>query len=236
MPKLIRKADRIKWLIACAALAVSHANALTLTTEELPPYNFSTDGGQTASGISSEVVHEILRRAEIPASINFYPWARAYNMALHDKDTCVYSTVRMASREKIFKWVGPILTVHWILYARSDSTISAQRLDDVKPYTIGHYINDAKGDYLLDLGGFKLDAARTEELTFKKLEGRRIDLAAATSFTGPMYAEKLGIKIKPVITFQEVQMYIACNPSIPDSEIEKMNAVLKAMRTNNKPK
>ena len=90
-------------------------------------------------------------------------------------------------------------------------------------------------DYIVDETG-KVKKVVLDYDTFKKLEGRRIDLAAATSFTGPMYAEKLGIKIKPVITFQEVQMYIACNPSIPDSEIEKMNAVLKTMRTNNKPK
>ena len=38
------------------------------------------------------------------------------------------------------------------------------------------------------------------------------------------------LKIKPVISFNEVQMYTACNPSVSDADIAKMNDAIKSMK------
>ena len=36
------------------------------------------------------------------------------------------------------------------------------------------------------------------------------------------------IQIKPVLSYNEVQMYTACNLSVPDADITKMNDAIKA--------
>jgi len=37
-------------------------------------------------------------------------------------------------------------------------------------------------------------------------------------------------QIVPVLTFHHVKVYLACNPSVPDAMIERMNAALDTMR------
>ncbi len=221
----------MKLIVALLSLISAHASALTLTTEEYPPYNFSKDGGKVITGSATDVMNEVIKRTGIKATISIYPWQRAYKMAQDDKDTCVYSATRTEAREKLFKWVGPVAPDSWVLYAKDDSTISAKTLDDVKKYKVGGYQGDAKAAFLKEKG-FTLDEAMNEEQNIKKLEAGRIDLWAASSGVGPRMAKSLGVKITPVITFQEVQMFAACNLGMPDADITKMNEAIKAIKAD----
>jgi len=221
----------MKWLLAILSLACSQAWALTLTTEDYPPLNFSADGGKTLTGSSTDVMNEVLKRTGMKATIALYPWQRAYKMALDDKDTCVYSTTRTEGREKLFKWVGPLAPATWILYAKADSPIVAASLEEARKYTIAGYQGDAKAIFLKEKG-FKVDEAVNEEQSIKKLDAGRVDLWAATAGAGPWFAKSLGIKVKPVVSFQEVQMYAACNLAMPDADIAKMNDAIKAMKAD----
>lgn len=221
----------MKMLVAVLALASAQAGALTLTTEDYPPFNFSTDGGKTMTGSASDVMNEVLKRTGIKATISLYPWERAYKSALDDKDTCVFSATRTEAREKLFKWVGPLAADSWTLYAKPDSTITAKSLDDVKQYTIGGYQGDAKAIFLKGKG-LKVDETMKDEQNVKKLEAGRIDLWAASSSVGPWVAKNNNVKIKPVVSFQDVQLYAACNLAMPDADIAKMNEAVKAIKAD----
>ena len=98
----------MKLICVLLTLVSMPAFALTLTTEELPPFNFVKDGNVV--GQSTDVMREVLKRTGIPGSISVYPWKQAYQMAQEGKDTCVYSTSRTEARESLFKWVGPLAT------------------------------------------------------------------------------------------------------------------------------
>ncbi|MFT3850882.1 MAG: ABC transporter substrate-binding protein [Propionivibrio sp.] len=219
------------WLFGLLMLSSLYANALTLTTEEYPPLNFSTDGGKTVSGVSTDVMKEVSKRTGIAVTIGLYPWQRAYKDAQDNKDTCVYSTTRTEAREKLFKWVGPLAPSTWILFAKADSTIAVKTLDEAKKYKVGGYQGDAKAIFLKEKG-FALDEAMSDEQNLKKLDAGRIDLWAATSGIGPWMAKASGIKIKPVLSFQDVEMYAACNLSMPDADIAKMNDAIKAIKAD----
>lgn len=219
------------WFVGMLMLTPVVASALTLTTEEYPPLNFSTDGGKTVSGLSTDVMREVAKRTGINTTIGLYPWQRAYKEAQDSKDTCVYSTTRTEAREKLFKWVGPLAPSTWILFAKADSPIALTTLDDAKKYKVGGYQGDAKAIFLKEKG-FTLDEAMSDEQNLKKLDAGRIDLWAATSGVGPWMAKASGIKIKPVLSFQDVQMFAACNLNMPDADITKMNDAIKAMKSD----
>jgi len=221
----------MKWLVAMLSLISVQAGALTLTTEDYPPFNFSTDGGKTMTGSATDVMKEVLKRTGINATITLYPWERAYKSAQEDKDTCVYSATRTEAREKLFKWVGPLAADSWVLYAKADSSISAKTLDDVKQYSIGGYQGDAKAIFL-KTKGLKVDETMKDEQNVKKLDAGRIDLWAASSSVGPWVAKNVGVKIKPIVTFQDVQLYAACNLAMPDADIAKMNEAIKAIKAD----
>ena len=219
------------WLIGVLILTPIYASALTLTTEDYPPFNFSADGGKTMTGSASEVMNEVLKRTGIKATMSIYPWERAYKAAQDDKETCVFSATRTEAREKLFKWVGPLAADSWTLYAKPDSTITAKTLDDVKKYTIGGYQGDAKAIFLKGKG-LKVDETMKDEQNVKKLDAGRIDLWAASSSVGPWVAKNNNVKIKPIISFQDVQLFAACNLAMPDADIAKMNDAIKAIKSD----
>src|SRR4029450_374806 len=128
----------------------SHAQALTLLTEENPPFNYSEDGKLT--GLVTELVLETVKRANIPHSVEVLPWNAAYGRAQSERDTCLFATARLDNRERLFQWVGPYATNVWGLYGKGDFTTTIRLLPDLRPFRIGGVANDAKVEYLKDNG------------------------------------------------------------------------------------
>ena len=58
-----------------------------------------------------------MKRSGTPYHLHFLPWARAYTYGLEKPQHCVFSTSRTAEREALFKWVGPVSQIDWVLYA-----------------------------------------------------------------------------------------------------------------------
>lgn len=138
----------MKSLAVLLSLISFQACALTLTTEDYPPFNFTRDGGKTIEGKSTDVMKEVVKRTGTTTSFSLYPWKRAYLMAQENQDTCAGSTTRTETRERSFKWVGPLVTATWILYAKADRPIAIKTLEDAKKYSLGGYQGDAKAAYL----------------------------------------------------------------------------------------
>jgi polar amino acid transport system substrate-binding protein len=221
----------VKHLILLLMALSAQAGAINLNTEEYPPLNFSLDGGQSISGSSTDLMREVMKRSGLTGNFTLYPWQRAYNMALKDKDSCVFSTTRTEAREKLFKWVGPLSSSSWVLFARAGSPIRARTLEEARPYTIGSYQGDAKAVYLKE-NNFTVDEASNEEQNIRKLQAGRIELWATASDSGPWLAKKLNIEIRPVLTFNEVYLYAACNLAVPDADIAKMNDAIRSIKAD----
>ena len=215
----------------CIALLLSGsawADGLILTTEDAPPFNYSTDGGKTILGSATETVLELFRRAKIDYKITMYPWVRAIEMARSDKDTCVYSTNRTEEREKNFAWVGPVAPNEWVLFAKADSTIKLASLEDAKKFKVGGYRGDAATLYLQGQK-FTIDEAVNDEQNVQKLDAGRIELWATGAQIGRFVADKMKVKIKSAIAFKKTELYLACNLSVAPQTIATLNATLQAM-------
>jgi len=214
-------------LTAACALAQA-APRLTVTTEPSGPY--SVRDGEHVGSLSTDMVRAMLDRAGVDYGIELLPWKRAYTAALQRRDTCVYSTTRVPEREHQFKWVGPISHGEWVLMGRAGRKFDLRSLEDARRYRIGTYNGDAR-DQFLRARGFAVDTAQDELVNPRKLMLDRIDLwAASTSGTGAMLA-RLGYagKIVPVLVFNRVALYLACNRAVPDALVARMNTALATM-------
>lgn len=204
------------------------AEGLTLTTEDAPPTNFTTDGGKTITGSATEQIHELFKRAGIKYTIALFPWQRAIDMAEQEKDTCVYSTTRTEAREKKFAWVGPIAPNDWVLFAKADSKIELKTLDDARKYRVGGYRGDAVAEYL-EAQSFKMDNATNDDQSLKKLMAGSIDIWATGILAGPWTAKKQNAQIKPLLNFKKTELYLACHPAVSKEVVDKLNVTLQAM-------
>ena len=108
------------WLLCWGAMAQAQQR-LILTTEEYPPYNMS-DGQGRVTGVATDIVRALLEGAGIEYEIAVYPWARAIAMARTQVNTCVFSMSRTPEREELYRWIGPLVTNDWTLFARSGAS------------------------------------------------------------------------------------------------------------------
>ncbi len=95
---------------------------------------------------------------------------------------------------------------------------------------IGTYSGDVRSEFLI-ARGFTVDAVQNGEVNPLKLSAGRIDLWASSLRVGTAMATRQGFagKIVPVLTFKRTELYLACNPAVPDKLIQQMNATLQAM-------
>ncbi len=209
----------------------SLAANFTIYTEEYPPYNYTENGSIT--GISTEIVREILHRINHPDTIEIAPWSAAYLQLLKEDDKALYSTTRAPFRENLFKWVGPLVPNNTVLFARSTSDISIGSIDDARKVgQIGVYKDDY-GELLLKQKGFtNLRTAADNRSNLENLIDGKIDLWIINELTGNQMARETGQAnlIKKVFEVEKEFMYIAFSKSTPDEVIQQWQQALDEIK------
>jgi polar amino acid transport system substrate-binding protein len=218
-------------LTVLLAVTVARADGLTLVTEESPPFNMLVKG--KIVGIAADKVAELMKRARLPYTVDILPWARAYQMALDKPNTCVFSTTRTPEREAHFKWVGPLAFNSWVMYGLAERQLRLATLDDARTLRIGTYNADVR-DIFLRSKGFKVDTARNDALNPRKLLMGRIDLWASGPFEAntQILANGWADRIVPVLTFNRVELYLACHAGMPNELTDRLNVLVNTMNND----
>ena len=218
-------------LLLLAAATGASAASLQVVTENNPPFNFQE--GKEVMGTSTAAVRDLLARAGVEATFYVLKWDDAYSRAQKNANTCIYSTVRTANREKLFKWYGPIGTNAWALYALSSFDKTLASVSDARFYRIGAVKNDAKVDFLRGEGVSSIrEAARDSEnpgrLAKPKTDPNAIDLWITTQATARETAAKAGLRdLKEVLVVKKQELFLACNPRTDKALLEKLDAAGK---------
>lgn len=216
--------------LAAAAVtpAPSASPPLYLMTEATPPVSMLE--GKKVIGSGTEKVEEIMARTGTAYHLELLPWKRAYTTLQQRADACLFSTTRTPERDPLFHWVGPTDEADWVLLGRSDRNYNLHVLEDARPLRIGTYNGDARDTYLRQRG-FKVDPAPNDLLNPDKLLLDRIDVWAASLRRGSVGLKRAdwAEKIVPVLTFNKVGVYLACNRAVPAELIARMNAALDTM-------
>lgn len=220
--------------VLAAACVPVPAQALTLLSEENPPFNYTANGKLT--GLVTELVMETAKRANVPYTIEVLPWNRAYMRAQAEKDTCLFATARLDSREKLFNWVGPFANNLWAVYGRGNFAGSVRSLIDLKPYLIGGVVNDAKVEYLKENGVTNIkqvidDRMNPPRLLLSAEDPDHIDLWV-TGYYGERDVAKAAkvTDIKLVFIVREIPLYLACSPQTSPKVVKALSESVEKMR------
>ena len=214
-------------VVMTIGLASPSGAQIRLVTEIYPPFNFQDREGRV-TGVSTDIVREMMHRSKIDYSISVLPWKRAYLQALSQRDTCVYSTAETAERRDKFLWVGPIISNDWVLFARKGRFNGPLRLDDAMKYRIGGYPGDAITQFLQE-EGVAVDVTGKDESNLRKLMADRIDLWPSGLVIGEYRAGQEGAEIEPVTTLKSVSVGLACNKGMDNGVIAILRDHLLAM-------
>jgi polar amino acid transport system substrate-binding protein len=227
-------------LAGCAQLAIA-LDEIRIVTEELPPYNMTQDGRVT--GMSTEVVRAVLEEIGLQASIQSMPWARAYDIALNAENVLIYSITRTAQREKLFKWVGEIAPMNWYLYARPESNIRLDNLDEARQYQIATVKDDAGEQYLEAKGftiGKNLQSNNKYQYNYEKFKLGRVDLWISIELNARYLIRQAGedpaAMVVPVLSLPDLGgdegLHMAFSLQTADAMVERFRQGLQAIRSN----
>ncbi|MEH6472585.1 MAG: transporter substrate-binding domain-containing protein [Halopseudomonas sp.] len=214
--------------------AADNPHNFRIVTEEFPPYNYTKNNGEIV-GISTEIVREIVKRTGHPDNIEVMPWEKGYRLTQQQDGIVLFSTTRTPSREKLFKWVGPIVPNNLVFFARRGSGISLNNIEQAKQVSaIGVYKDDFGELWLQENGFNNLDAAVENSLNVAKLINGDIDLWIANELTGKHMLAQAGVEnqVDKIFDVQKDYMFIAFSKNTPDKIIEQWQKSLDEIKSD----
>lgn len=228
-------------VLALAALPAAAAGpALRIVTEEFPPYNMTVNGKPT--GLATEVLEAVLKEVNVQGSIQFMPWARAYEIAQGPDTVLIYSITRTAAREKLFKWVGAVAPADWCLFSLQSRRVKLQRLDEARARQVATVNQDVGEQYLASQGfalGQNLQSSAKYELNYEKLKAGRVDLWVANTLVAAYLSRQAGDDPSqlldcalPLTELSGDSNAMAFSLQTPDALVERFRAGLEAIKKN----
>jgi polar amino acid transport system substrate-binding protein len=210
-------------LIALIAGQSAWCEELTILTEDLPPLNYVDNG--ILVGPSVEIVKEIIKRIGSEGQVQVYPWARAYKMALEEKNVVLFGMTFTEVRKDKFKWVGPLAIKRDILVGKKNSGIKIKTLEDAKRVQrIGTLRDDTRGRMLERLGFTNLEPVSDEKLNAQKLSIDRIDLWAYKIPGFRTVCDLAGVDhtgFEEVYHLREIELMIAFSKKTSDETVQR---------------
>ncbi len=228
----------ILFTLSMLIASLIYADSLQVVTEEFPPFNYTEDGKIT--GCSTEVVEAIFKEAGIQCNPISYPWARAYKMALKQKNVVIYSMVRSDVREKLFKWVGPISSSRGYTYKlKSRTRIQINKIEDAAKYKLGLVREFAITQKLLSksefIKGKNVFLVTREEQLIKMLKHGHIELMVMAEPTlvhrTKQMSEDISIFEKAFL-MDETFGYIGVNKQTSDETVNLLQSSLNKLKDN----
>ncbi len=225
-------------LLAATNLSAQNLDELIIVSEEYPPFNFTVAGQR--QGLSTDLLVEMLKLAgsnQTRADIGVVPWARAYSLALNERNVLLYSTTRTAAREQLFKWVGPILKSKFVLFARKDAQLKISSLKEIneRKLRVGVVLHDVGEQMLLEQGVSKarLYPYNHGRHMVKMLHNRRIDLLAYGQIATRWFFRDQGYDpedFEEVLFLQESEYYFALNKKTDEQIVILLQDALDQLR------
>jgi polar amino acid transport system substrate-binding protein len=201
---------------------------LTLLTEEGPPHNMAGDQPGQIIGMGTELIEKALQSVGVTYKIVLASWRRAYQTALTEADTCVYSTTLTDDRKPFFVWIGPLYEDEWILIMKEGEQAPAS-LDQLKGSVIGGYYEDATTDFLR-AQGLTVDQTSNDTLNIRKLDAGRVDYWVVGRPRFRYLKRKSGIQgLVESIKVKDTVLYLACNKSIAPALADRLNAAIRQL-------
>jgi polar amino acid transport system substrate-binding protein len=236
----------MKNIIVLALIAISlfakETQVIKIYTEHYPPYNMKSITGKL-KGSSIEVLDAVFKEMKSTQTIKdvkLRSWTKSYKIAKKINNTMVFSTTRTDSREKLFKWVGPIATATVGVVALKSKKIVIDKISDFNKYKIGAVLADVGETLLLDAGVNKksIQYVKGEDainISFTKMQKNRIDMFAYNLNVAFANAKMEGFDISRyeiIYTLKVGQQYFAFNKNTDDEIIKKWQKSLNTIKAN----
>lgn len=207
---------------------------LHIMTEELAPYGYFTN--DTLTGLTVDIVRELLTSMDIEEEIHVYPWARAYMKIQTEPNQVLFCMAKTAERDSLFNWVGPLFSDQIYFYKRRNSSLNISSIEDAKNVHRILVTRDFPQHIILKKEGFtNLDVTVNQEQSIRMFSVERGDLIVIGQVALDQIAEELSIdpdQFEKTVRLFQVNLYIAFSKDIPLFEVERWQAELDKLKSS----
>ncbi|WP_427983281.1 substrate-binding periplasmic protein [Agarivorans sp.] len=193
-----------------------------------PP--FVTHGDEDLTGLHIDIFKQLQQQQRnLAIKVQLLPLKRAYLLSAQLPNNCVFGIERTPARETDFVWVSPLYTSRYALYQRPQSD---QDLAQLKQLTIGSYLGSGVAEYL-ESSGYKVDLAKTNLNSAKKLQRKRIQAWASDVLSAAYIFQHYSLNINPKgQPFYSTKRAIACNKNTTLTSLLSLHQGLDQLQQN----
>ncbi|WP_168204122.1 substrate-binding periplasmic protein [Aliikangiella coralliicola] len=233
------------FIILCVCFLPLSANAnhaidnrIKIVTEILPPYQYVGKNEQL-DGYAVDVVNTLIQRLNIKIKVEVYPWARAYNYALHKPNVLIFSMARTPLREDKFVWIGKLHHENYSFYSlASGRAVDKANLNEIKPYTIAVTRGTALEQFLSKKNFEYLEKTNNMKHAIKMLYKKRVDLIFGDDFIVKLLTKEMNYdfeQMKAVFKVPEINadLYIAMSKHSDTKLVERVRKAFNRMKNEN---
>ncbi|MDH3997841.1 MAG: transporter substrate-binding domain-containing protein, partial [Desulfuromonadales bacterium] len=210
----------------------ANANTLTLLSSNMLP--FGAMDNDKPVGFTVDILREIMHRLGRTDTIEFDDWENAYERSLTEPNTVLWPPSRTPEREALFKWVGPLIPEKIILFARKDSGLVINSLEDAKKVNGIATVTGFASEKLLQREGFNnLTSQRSPLQGPDALKFGRVDLWLNSNITMEQMALSANVDpnmFEPLFVVKEIPSYLAFSKSVSDEVVNQWQATLDEMK------
>lgn len=222
-------------------LVVSHqlrADQLRVVTEHFPPYQ-EVENGKIIGGTSIIFIKELLKDLNLQSTIEVYPWARAYKMALNKANVLIFTIARTPEREHLFHWIGDFNSMDSYLWAlKSTNAPLVNALDDAKQYIVGVPKDDNTHHFLKQRGFTELRnlyVVRNRDVVVQMLFKGRVDLIMGAEGILGNRLDNLGYSIDDLykvikLPLNDGRLSIAMSKGTPLATVNRFKAAFERVK------
>ena len=225
------------FLLWQSPLMANNLEDIVILTEGYPPYNYLAENGEL-QGIAVDLLVAAYKNANVgfdKNKIKLQPWPRAYRSVLRSANTMLFSMTRTRSREKLFKWAGPISKTRIVLLAKKTKRVRVATAEEMTQYIIGGIRNDIGLLLVRELvgdSGQLLTSPYASSLA-NMLNLGRIDLWAYEENVASHFLRREGLDpadFEVVYTLSEAELYYAFSLNTEQQIVDGLQSVLDQFR------
>jgi len=214
-----------------------YKTAPLIIAEQMPPYNYTENGNPT--GISTEILQQLLQRLDLHWPIEFMTWTVAYHIALREPNILLYSMLRTEDREQLFRWVGPLFTDRMYLYRKGGrSDVNPKTIEDAMHYRIGVVEDNFEHDYFKDRNlneGEQLFPVEEQGSNFSALLNEKVDLIALTASQATRHIQSKGYdasQFEAVLEMKDISgdIYMVFSTDTDQHYIDQFSMTLEELK------
>lgn len=237
-----RPLRQLSALLFCSLFVeIVNAAKINAVTELFYPYQQLDENNQLV-GYAIDVVHALAKNNGDELVIQLLPWSVAYQKALAEPGTMIFSIGKNQQRSNLFKWIGPIAQETLYFWALPSANIDAsEQIVDFRQYRFA-VIKDATTHQYLASNGFEnlylmggTDSNASEESRIQMLLKSRADIVISTQPTILAALRSLGQPEDLLIKLHrakrlDTELYIAFNHGTSDELVERYRQGLQQLK------